>query len=202
MWIVDLFAVAIAALPMAAVVMRVDRWRSQEVVARSRLNPRSWVTPRAFARPRDLLHLVDRPRSSSTADASRFRIQRLLVGDKRRPADADGDGWPLGRLGGRKGRRIRSLGEMGMCVVGATRSGKSSRVLTPALIELDDSPAVVLSNKADVLVESLAARSAHGPVWVIAPMTPAMRCRSPHRLGRRSATADVGGGVANRRLAA
>jgi type IV secretion system protein VirD4 len=173
-WIVDLFAVAIAALPMAAVVMRVDRWRSQEVVARSRLNPRSWVTSRAFARPRDLLHLVDRPRS--IVDRGRVPVvalQRLLVGDKRRPADADGDGWPLGRLGGRKGRPIRSLGEMGMCVVGATRSGKSSRVLTPALLELDDSPAVVLSNKADVLVESLAARSTRGPVWVIAPMTPA-----------------------------
>lgn len=100
-------------------------------------------------------------------------LQRLLVGDRRRPADAGGDGWPLGRLGGRMGRRIRSMGEMGMCVVGATRSGKSSRVLTPALLDLDDSPAVVLSNKADVLVESLDARSARGPVWVIAPMTPA-----------------------------
>jgi len=173
-WAVDLVLLTVVAMGIAVVLMRVDRWRAQEVVGRSRLNPRSWVTPRAFARPRDLLHLVDTPRS--VLDRSRTPavvVQRLLVGDRRRATDAAGDGWPLGRLGGRRGRAIRSMGEMGMCVVGATRSGKSSRVLTPALLDLDDSSAVVLSNKADVLVESLAARSARGPVWVIAPMTPA-----------------------------
>jgi hypothetical protein len=171
-WLVDSVMGLAAGILLAVTLMRVDRWRAQEVVGRSRWNPRSWATPRAFARPRDLLHLVDAPRSIlDRARVPMLAVQRVLIGDKRR-VDPDGDGWPLGRLDGRRGRSVRSMDEMGLLVVGATRSGKSSRVITPALLDLDDSPAVVLSNKADVLVESLASRSARGPVWVLAPMTP------------------------------
>jgi type IV secretory pathway TraG/TraD family ATPase VirD4 len=172
-WLVDLVMAVAVGILLAATLMRVDRWRAQEGVGRSRWNPRSWVSPRAFARPRDLLHLVDRPRSSlDRARGPLVAVQRLLIGEKRRVTDAQGDSWPLGRLGSSRGRPIRSMKEVNLLVCAPTRSGKSSRCISPALRDLDDSPAVVLSNKADILVESLQSRAARGPVWVIAPMTP------------------------------
>lgn len=50
-----------------------------------------------------------------------------------------GDGWPLGRL---RGCALRSNPESHLMAVAPTRSGKTTRVVVPSLLE-HDGPAIV-----------------------------------------------------------
>ena len=145
--------------------LRIDRWRSLERLGLPGWDARSWVSPRSWARPRDLIALQpsdNRPRLLN-------RFMRLALNDRRSPARAGGDSWLLGTL---CGRRLRSLPEMHLLTVAPTRSGKTTRVLLPALLE-HHGPAVVLLNKTDVLHAAAERRAQHGPVHVFAPLTPA-----------------------------
>src|SRR3954453_11396849 len=154
-----IFVVAVAA---AAVLvwMRVDRWRSRRWVARPSWDPRRHVTPRSWATPRDMLHLQHERRLDTAA-------LRLAYRDQRRPEL--GDSWPLGYLR-RKG--LRSAPELHLAVVAPTRAGKSTRVVIPSARE-HPGPAVILSNKTDVVRDTVEARSERGPVWIFAPMSDA-----------------------------
>src|SRR3954447_23210000 len=161
-----IFAVAVAA---AAVLvwMRVDRWRSRRWVARPSWDPRRRVTPRSWATPRDMLHLQHQ-RSLHTA------ALRLAYRDRRRPQS--GDSWPLGYL---RRKELRSAPELHLAVIAPTRAGKSTRVVIPAARE-HPGPAVILSNKTDVVRDTVEARSERGPVWIFAPMSdPSAMPRTP-----------------------
>lgn len=139
---------------------RVDRWRSRRWVGLRPTDLRGKAKPRAWATPRDYSHL----RSGWTG-----RLVRVVRGGQQHTESTSKDSWPLGSL---RGRRIRSGPEMHMTVVAPTRSGKSSRVVIPAAIE-HQGPAVVLSNKTDVVTHTIEARELHGPIHVFAPMTDA-----------------------------
>jgi len=80
-----------------------------------------------------------------------------------------GDSWALGTL---CRRPLRSLPEMHLLTVAPTRSGKTTRVLLPALLE-HRGPAIVLLNKTDVLHAAAEHRAHSGPVHLFAPLTPA-----------------------------
>ena len=150
------FNVGLVTMFVAAVVaalVRVDRWRGSRPVGLPRWHPRSWVKPRSWARPRDLRHLRSRRNG--------------------RPA-ASSDGWPLGRI---RGRKLRSGPESHLMAIAPTRSGKTTRVVVPSLLD-HDGPAIVLLNKTDVVRETIREREALGPVWIYAPLTPGLpnRC--------------------------
>ena len=166
-WIA-LDAVLVLAIAAAASVTwaNVDRWRGRRDVASSDWHPRSRVTPRAWARPRDLLHLQPADERTSIPRRAVARATRLARGE-RRPGPRP-DSWSLGRL---NGAELRSLPESHLLAVAPTRAGKTTRVLIPALLE-NDGPAIVLSNKTDVLRATLRYRSSVGPVWVYAPTIP------------------------------
>jgi len=158
---------AMGALGTAALIVvglaRVDRWRGSRSVALPWWSLRNRVTPRSWAKPRDVLHLQPR-------DGGRHRIARaltrLVASDRRAPAPPGGDSWPLGTL---RGHTLRSAGESHLMAVAPTRAGKTTRVLIPALLE-HEGPAIVLLNKTDALLETLASRARHGPVWIYAPL--------------------------------
>ena len=161
LWIV-LDALLVLTL-LAVVVMaaaRVDGWRGRREVGLPGWHPRAHVTPRAWARPRDLLHLQP---------ADQRRIGTALARSVRRAATPapNADSWRLGRL---RGAELRSMPESHLMAVAPTRSGKTTRVLIPALLE-HDGPAIVLSNKTDVFDATINHRQTLGPVWVYAPMT-------------------------------
>jgi type IV secretion system protein VirD4 len=148
------------------VVAHKDRWRGRRWTARPSWDPRGKVEPRAWARPRDLLHL--QPRRGSSARVGRrgvSRLQRLLFFERRAPAPAGGDSWYGGRLGSAE---VRSAPELHLGVIAPTRAGKTSRVVIPAALE-HEGPAIVLSNKTDVARATAAARTEVGPVWAYAP---------------------------------
>lgn len=160
-WVLlEILGVAVAGIVGFAIWSRVDRWRSRRWVGlrptdlRGKTKPRAWATPRDFSRLRP---------------GWRGKLMRVARGERPLVASAGHDGWPLGRV---RGRRIRSGPEMHVTVVAPTRSGKSSRVVIPAAVE-HHGPAVVLSNKTDVVTHTLAAREQHGPVHMFAPMTDA-----------------------------
>lgn len=138
---------------------RVDRWRGSREVALPWWSPRRRVTPRSWALPRDLVHL--QPRGGRRLSTGLAR----LASPKRGAPGADS--WPLGKL---RGRTLRSGGESHLMAVAPTRSGKTTRVLIPALLE-HDGPAVVLLNKTEVIGDTLASRVPKGPVWIYAPLT-------------------------------
>jgi len=163
-WRVDAIAFGLLLTGVVMVGLRVDRWRGAgSHLGRPSWDPRSRVQPRPLARPRDLLHLQSGGRRWAAV------LLRALLWDRRRPQPAGGDAWPLGRI---SGRRLRSASEIHALVTGASRTGKSSRVLAPALRE-HAGPAVVLLNKVDVLGETIEARAEVGPVRVYAPTVPA-----------------------------
>jgi len=149
---------------------QVDRWRGRRWVARRSWDPRAELEPRSWAAPRDLVHL--QPRRSQTTGAMQralTRAERVTYGERRAPEPAGGDSWPLGRL---RGRELRSAPELHLLVVAPTRAGKTTRVVIPAARE-HDGPAVVLSNKVDVVTQTIAQRERCGPVWIYAPMSDA-----------------------------
>lgn len=165
-WLALDAAFTIASSTMAFVAwLRIDRWRGLERLGLPAWDPRSWVATRSWARPRDLLALQpsdNRPRVLN-------RVLRTALHDWRSPARAGGDSWSLGTL---CRRPLRSLPEMHLLTVAPTRSGKTTRVLLPALLEHCGS-AVVLLNKTDVLHAAAERRAQQGPVHVFAPLTPA-----------------------------
>ncbi len=145
----------ILVLAVGAALVRLDRWRDSRTVGLPRWHPRSWVTPRSWARPRDLRHL---------------RTRRVRLNGR---SAADGDSWPLGKL---RGRALRSGPESHLMAVAPTRSGKTTRVVVPSLLE-HQGPAIVLLNKTDVLFDTVRWRTAQGPVWTYAPLTYELRDR-------------------------
>jgi len=164
--------IALDAILMLAVVaglfvawLRIDRWRSLEPLGLPAWDPRSWVVQRSWARPRDLLGL----QPSDNHPGSINRLLRAALREQRSPAAVGGDSWALGTL---CRRPLRSLPEMHLLTVAPTRSGKTSRVLLPALLE-HRGPAIVLLNKTDVLHAAAERRAHFGPVDVFAPLTPA-----------------------------
>ncbi len=150
---VGILAAAVSGIAVALV--RVDRWRGARTVGLPRWHPRGRVRPRSWARPRDLRHL---------------RTGRLATvrGDV-------ADSWSLGEL---RGRPLRSGPETHLMAVAPTRSGKTTRIVVPALLE-HPGPAIVLLNKTDVVLDTVKEREQRGPVWVCAPFT----CALPHRCG-------------------
>lgn len=160
-WIaLDAVGVALVAVLALAVMARVDRWRGRSRLGLSPTDPRRGMKSRSWAKPRDWQHLQVRATSNRTA-------ARLLTGERRAPAPRGGDGWALGEL---RGVAMRSLPEMHLCVIAPTRSGKTTRVVMREAAE-HAGPAVVLSNKTDVLAATAAIRAERGPVWVHAPMS-------------------------------
>ena len=167
---IDVLVIAAGFAALLLVVARIDRWRGRRWTARPSWDPRAKVEPRAWARPRDLLHL--QPRRGSSARAWRralSRAQRLVFFERRSPRPAGGDSWYGGRLGSAE---IRSAPELHLGVIAPTRAGKTSRVVIPAALE-HDGPAIVLSNKTDVARATADRRSRVGPVWAYAPFAEA-----------------------------
>lgn len=150
---VGILAAAVSGI--AVVLVRVDRWRGARTVGLPRWHPRGWVRPRSWARPRDLRHLRNGPLATARGDGA--------------------DSWSLGEL---RGRPLRSGPESHLMAVAPTRSGKTTRVVVPALLE-HRGPAIVLLNKTDVVLDTVKEREQRGPVWVCAPFT----CALPHRCG-------------------
>jgi type IV secretion system protein VirD4 len=168
-WIALDATTALMALVLAvAARQRVDLWRGRSTMGLASWDPRRRVNPRAWAKPRDWLHL--QPRIASRSGAIRRgsnAIMRTLVGERRVPAPVGGDGWNLGRL---RGAEVRSGRELHELVVAPTRSGKTRRVVATEAIE-HNGAAVILSNKLDLLQFTRAARERRGPVWVYAPLS-------------------------------
>jgi hypothetical protein len=167
---IDVLVVAAGVALFLLLLARIDRWKGRRWTARPSWDPRGKVEPRAWARPRDLLHL--QPRRGSSARAWRrglSRIQRLVFFERRSPAPAGGDSWFGGRLGSAE---VRSAPELHLGVIAPTRAGKTSRVVIPAALE-HDGPAIVLSNKTDVARATAHPRSRVGPVWAYAPFAEA-----------------------------
>lgn len=151
-----------------AVRLRVDRWRSRSQLGAPTLSPKAKVRARTWARPRDLLHL--QPREGSRTGVIRRasnRVLRLLLWERRSPERIGGDSWPLGRV---RGAELRSGPGMHAIVVATSGAGKSMRVGANAAIE-HDGPAVVLTNKTDLLKHTHEARQQRGPVVTFSPMT-------------------------------
>jgi type IV secretion system protein VirD4 len=149
--------------------LRIDLWSGRSTMGLASWDRRRRVKPRAWAKPRDWLHL--QPRRGSRSGAIRRgsnAVVRVLVGERRAPEPVGGDSWNLGRL---RGAEVRSAGELHELVVAPTRSGKTRRVVATEAIE-HDGPAVILSNKVDLLQITREARHRRGPVWVYAPLTP------------------------------
>jgi type IV secretion system protein VirD4 len=157
---------------LVAVWLRLDRWSGRSTLGLASWDLRRKVRPRSWAVPRDWLHL--QPRIASRSGPVRRavnRVMRPLVGERRAPALVGGDGWNLGRL---RRAEVRSGRECHELVVAPTRSGKTRRVVATEAIE-HDGPAVILSNKVDVLGITYAAREARGPVWIYAPLSDRVR---------------------------
>ncbi len=166
LWVVlDVLLLLVVLAAVTGAFARVDRWRGRREVAVPDWHPRSRVTARTWAKPRDLLHL-----QPATATTSRARFARngvVRAARRERAPLARPDSWPLGKL---RGAELRSAPESHLMAVAPTRSGKTTRVLIPALLE-HDGPAIVLSNKTDVFEATAAARAELGPVLAYAPMT-------------------------------
>lgn len=151
---------------------RIDRWRGRREMSVPWWHPRSRVKARAWARPRDLLHLQPVTDYTSRTRFLRNAALRILRGEG--PAEFTADSWGLGRI---RGARLRSVPESHLMVVAPTRAGKTTRVLIPEVLR-SEGPAIVLSNKTDVLEATIDDRSHVGPVWIFAPMTRLWRTTS------------------------
>lgn len=128
---------------------RVDSWRERRVPGVRKSSLRAKVEPRSWAEPRD--------------------FGRRRTKQRGKPKPNRNDTWPLGHIKG-SFRPATSAPELHLAVIAPTRAGKSSRIVVPAA-RRHDGPAVVLSNKTDVLLHTLDARKTRGPVFVFAPMT-------------------------------
>ncbi len=169
-WIgLDLIGLALLGLGVFAVWLRLDLWRGRSTLGLSSWDPRRKLTPRAWAKPRDWLHL--QPRFASRSGPIRRASNRVLrrLGGVRGYSQPwwEGDSWNVGLV---RGAEVRSRGEMHMLVVAPTRAGKTRRVIATEAIE-HPGAAVILSNKLDVLEMTRSYREARGPVSVYAPLS-------------------------------
>lgn len=168
-WVVlNVTGLTIAVVLGAAVLLRIDLWSGRSTMGLASWDPRRSVKPRAWATPRDWLHL--QPRTGARIRGSRrgsSELVRTLSGVHDSPAPVGGDSWNVGLL---NGVEVRSGPEMHELVLAPTRSGKTRRIVATEAIE-HDGPAVILSNKLDVLQATRAARERRGPVWIYAPLS-------------------------------
>ncbi len=152
-----------------AVRLRVDRWRSRSQLGAGTLSPKPKVRARAWARPRDLLHL--QPRHGSRTGAIRRasnRVLRVLLWERRSPDQRGGDSWNLGR---RRGAELRSGRGMHALIFAMTAAGKTLRACATAVIEHMGAQ-VAVSSKVDLLLHTLWSRRRLGlPFAVFAPFT-------------------------------
>lgn len=167
--VLDVLLVIALVLLATGVGMRLGMWRGRSREHLSDIDPRKKVRPRAFAKPRDWAHLQPEPEEARTGGLARAvsRPVRPLAGVKERPAPRGGDGWNMGRV---RDREVRSLPEQHLLGVAPTRSGKSLRIVATEAHE-HAGPLVVMSNKLDVVHQTIAARRARGPVFVFAPLS-------------------------------
>lgn len=169
-WLVlNVLGLVVAVVLAASAWLRLDLWSGRSTMGLASWDPRRKVKPRAWGKPRDWLHLQPRKGSrSGRARRASNAIVRTLVGERRASEPVGGDSWNLGRV---RGAEVRSGREMHALVVAPTRSGKTRRVVATEAIE-HDGPAVILSNKVDLLQITREARHRRGKVWVYAPLTP------------------------------
>jgi len=132
------------------------------------------------------------PRGSRSEEWARPRHVRSLVVPERQP-----DRWTLGRL---DGRLLASDAEAHLAAVMPTRSGKTTSLAIPYVLE-HSGPVVVTSTKADILEATLERRRTRGRVWIFDPFgrgeqsagfTPLLGCEewsAALRAGRRLADA-------------
>lgn len=93
--VVDGLVLAAVVFAVCAVWLRVDRWRGRSHAAGSEWSPRGRVRARAWAKPRDWLHL--QPRGASGVIRRRVSgLVRLGLWERRQPDAVDS--WALGRL--------------------------------------------------------------------------------------------------------
>ncbi|MDW5595104.1 TraM recognition domain-containing protein [Conexibacter stalactiti] len=168
-------AIVINAMVLSGVVLlvvggwfRVDRWRSRSQLGTISGSPKRKVEKRVWAKPRDLLHLqpLVGSRSGAVRRASNA-LMRVLLWVRSAPAPIGGDSWNLGRLHGAELRSGREVNVIGLAPTGA---GKTMRLVATAIRE-HLGPMIVLLNKTDVMLHTLAACARRGPVWIFAPMT-------------------------------
>jgi hypothetical protein len=160
--VVDGLVLAGVAFACWAAWLRIDRWRGRSHAAGSDWSPRRLVRARAWAKPRDWLHL--QPREGSGAIRRRVSgLVRLGLWERRVPDAVDS--WALGRL-----RRAVVWSDREQHLIGfaPTRSGKTLRLLVEQ-VRRHRGPAVVMSNKLDVVMHTVWRRALSGPVWIIAP---------------------------------
>ncbi len=121
--------------------VRVDRWRGRRRLGVRRYDPRGRVRTRSFARPRDVRHLV---------------------------CGQGEDSWPLVCV---DRREIGTGPESHVLAIGPPRSGKSSALAIPWIVE---APGAVITTSTKRELAELAgpARSRVGPCWVYAPLAP------------------------------
>jgi type IV secretion system protein VirD4 len=104
-WVVTAAWMGTAVTALGSAAVRVDRWRGRRRIGLRPYDPRALVTPRSFARPRDV---------------------RELEGP------AGGDSWSLLRV---DRREIGTGPESHVLAIGPPRSGKSMALATPWIVE-------------------------------------------------------------------
>src|SRR4051812_29287253 len=147
-WLAALAAALLLAAAAVAVWSRVDRLRARARLGRRSYDPRG-SRPRGWARPRDVPELV-----GSGPRPNRFTVGRL---DRRLVATDD---------------------QAQACVVAPPRTGKTTRLVIPWLLE-HQGPAVVTSTRRDVLEHTLEHRAQAGPVWIWDPFSVDSMCWTP-----------------------
>lgn len=160
--VVDALALASVALGSWAVWLRVDRWRAVSHAGGSDWSPRRSVRARAWAKPRDWQHLQPLVGSGAIRRRASWLV-RLGLWERRVPDPVDS--WALGRL---KRAVVWSGREQHLVAFAPSRSGKTLRLLVEQ-VRRHRGPAVVMSNKLDVVTHTVWRRALVGPVWIIAP---------------------------------
>lgn len=91
---------------------------------------------------------------------------RQKLGRSKRPDDLAGDGIVLGFL---QGRVLQSPAEDNVLLMGVQRSGKTSSVVVPTLLNWSGA-AIATSTKEELVNFTLDRRRRFGPIWVFAPL--------------------------------
>ncbi len=170
--VLDLTGAAMLFVAALAGGVRLERWKGRPRLGLRSWDPRAKLRRRAWALPRDLLHL-QRPELPELYLAGpipyvrglKNRLMRFLAGERRMPAAPGGDTWPSGVL---HGTWLWSARELHMMLVAPTGSGKTRLVLTGALMK-HLGAAVVLSNTTDVYDFTAHLRREHGKAVIFAP---------------------------------
>lgn len=148
--------------------LRVDRWRGTSQFGSASWSPRTKVRRRAWAKPRDVLHL--QPIEGSRSGLARRWVNRPLrfvAGERRAPEPVGGANWPLGFV---RGAELRSSSEHNGGVIAPTGAGKNVRVFNVVAREAMG-PVVIGANKMEVITATIDRRQAIGPVWIYAPLS-------------------------------